>query len=301
MVKTMEFQKQLNEYINKVNNELERVFAEEKCLQRSVYDAMRYSIMAGGKRLRPVLCLAVCDMLGGCIEDALRFGVAIEHIHTYSLIHDDLPCMDNDDLRRGMPTCHKKFGEATALLAGDGLLTGAFEYLADLSKYKSASPEIVIKAVSQIAQAAGCAGMIGGQVVDLECEGKLDVDLATLDYLHYRKTGALIRASAVSGALAANATDEEVAAIAKFAEKLGLAFQIQDDILDCTGDESVLGKPIGSDAENEKTTYVTLLGLEDAIKKADVVTRDAVRVLDKFGEKAYFVKKLALNLLDRKN
>ncbi len=297
----MEFKKQLDEYINMVNAELKRVFKEENCLQRSVYDAMSYSIMAGGKRLRPVLCLAVCDMLGGCIEDALRFGVAIEHIHTYSLIHDDLPCMDNDDLRRGMPTCHKKFGEATALLAGDGLLTGAFEYLSDLDCYKSTSPETVIKAISQIASAAGCSGMIGGQVVDLDCEGKADIDLDTLDYLHYRKTGALIRVSAVCGALAAKATDDDVAAIADFAEKLGLAFQIQDDILDCIGDESVLGKPIGSDAENGKTTYATILGLEDARRKADEITTNAVVCLERFGEKADFVKKLALNLLDRKN
>lgn len=297
----MDFQKQLDEYINKINAELGKVFKDEQCLQRSVYDAMAYSIMAGGKRLRPVLCLAICHMLGGCIDDALRFGVAIEHIHTYSLIHDDLPCMDNDDLRRGMPTCHKKFGEATALLAGDGLLTGAFEYLSDLGQYKSVSPETVIKAISQISAAAGCDGMIGGQVVDLDCEGKTDVDLATLDYLHCRKTGALIRVSAVSGALAANATDQDIAAIADFAEKLGLAFQIQDDILDCTGDESVLGKPIGSDAENGKTTYVTILGLEYAKKKADEITNQAVKILDRFGEKADFVKKLAINLLDRKN
>ncbi len=297
----MEFKKQLDKYINMVNIELERVFAEEQCLQRSVYDAMRYSILAGGKRLRPVLCMAVCDMLGGCIDDALRFGVAIEHIHTYSLIHDDLPCMDNDDLRRGMPTCHKKFGEARALLAGDGLLTGAFEYLSDFNLYKSATPETVIKAIAQIARASGCAGMIGGQMVDLECEGKADIDLDTLDYLHYRKTGALIRVSAVCGALAANATDEDIAAIAVFAEKLGLAFQIQDDILDCTGDEIILGKPIGSDEENGKITYATLLGLENARKKADEITTKAVTGLDRFGEKADFVKKLALNLLDRKN
>ena len=297
----MDFKKQLDEYVSKVSTELGKVFAGEQCLQRSVYDAMGYSIMAGGKRLRPVLCMAICDMLDGCIDDALRFGVAIEHIHTYSLIHDDLPCMDNDDLRRGMPTCHKKFGEATALLAGDGLLTGAFEYLSDLSHYKSASPQTVIKAISQISAAAGCAGMIGGQVVDLECEGKTDIDIDTLNYLHYRKTGALIRVSAVSGALAANATDDDIAAIAVFAEKLGLAFQIQDDILDCTGDESVLGKPIGSDAENGKTTYVTLLGLKNARKKADEITSEAVEILDRFGKKADFVKKLALNLLDRKN
>lgn len=297
----MEFEKQLKEYVNMVNSELEKVFVEEQCLQRSVYDAMSYSIMAGGKRLRPVIALAVCDMMGGCLDDALRFGVAIEHIHTYSLIHDDLPCMDNDDLRRGMPTCHKKFGEATALLAGDGLLTGAFEYLSDLSQYKSATPETVIKVISQIATAAGCAGMIGGQVVDLECEGREDITLDVLDYLHCRKTGALIRVSAVSGALAANASDEDIAVIADFAEMLGLAFQIQDDILDCIGDESVLGKPIGSDAENGKTTYATLLGFANARKKADEITTKAVGLLDRFGEKADFVKELALYLQKRNN
>lgn len=295
----MDFEKQLKEYINKVNDELNNVFAEKECLQKVVYDAMGYSVMAGGKRLRPVLSLAVCDMLGGCADDALRFGVAIEHIHTYSLIHDDLPCMDNDDLRRGMPTCHKKFGEANALLAGDGLLTGAFEYLADLDKYKRTSATNVIKAISEIAKAAGCDGMIGGQVVDLECEGKCDVSEETLNYLHARKTGALIRVSAVTGAMAADATEEDILVISEFAKKLGLAFQIQDDILDCIGDESLLGKPIGSDAENEKTTYVTLLGLDAAKKKADSVTADAVDLLERFGKKADFVKKLALYLLDR--
>ena len=297
----MEFEKQLRSYIDKVNTELDEVFSQKECLQKVVYDAMEYSIKAGGKRLRPVLSLAVCDMLGGCTEDALRFGVAIEHIHTYSLIHDDLPCMDDDDLRRGMPTCHKKFGEANALLAGDGLLTGAFEYLSDFGRYKAVSPENVIRVISEIAKAAGCDGMIGGQVVDLECEGKSDVSEELLNYLHQRKTGALIRVSAVVGAMAASAANEDISIIGEFAQKLGLAFQIQDDILDCIGDESVLGKPIGSDAENGKTTYVTLLGLESAKEKSDFVTREAIALLDKFGEKADFVKKLALYLLDRKN
>lgn len=297
----MEFEGQLKEYVNRVNEELEKVFCEMECHQRVVYDAMRYSITAGGKRLRPVLALAVCDMLGGCMEDALRFGVAVEHIHTYSLIHDDLPCMDNDDLRRGMPTCHKKFGEANALLAGDGLLTGAFEYLSDFPMYKSASPGTVIRAISEIARAAGCDGMIGGQVVDLDCEGKSDVGEDVLNYLHHRKTGALIKVSAVVGALAADANESVIDAVGEFAQKLGLAFQIRDDILDCIGDEAVLGKPIGSDAQNEKTTYVTLLGIEGAMKKADIITADAIRIIEKFGEKSEFVKKLALYLLDRNN
>ncbi len=297
----MEFKKQLQIYVDAVKDELNKVFAEKDCLEKSVYQAMRYSIMAGGKRLRPVLTLGVCDVLGGDMNDALRFGVAVEHIHTYSLIHDDLPCMDNDDLRRGLPTCHKKFGEPTALLAGDGLLTGAFEYLSDYNCYNSATPETIVKAVFELALAAGCVGMIGGQVVDLESEGKTDINEETLNYLHKKKTGSLIRVSAILGALAANADEESVAAVADFAEKLGLAFQIQDDILDCIGDESVLGKPIGSDAENEKTTYVTLLGLDAAREKVQQLTKSAIESLDIFGEKADFLKELAAYLVHRNN
>ncbi len=296
----MDFEKKLKNYINMVNTELESLFPERDCLQKAVYDAMAYSVMAGGKRLRPVLSLAVCEMLGGDVRDALRFGVAIEFIHTYSLIHDDLPCMDDDDLRRGIPTCHKKFDEATALLAGDGLLTAAFEYLTKLDEYSSASAETVIRAVGEISKAAGCDGMIGGQVVDLTNEN-MSVSEERLTYTHNRKTGALIRTSAVVGALAAKASEDEIQAVSSFAEKLGLAFQIQDDVLDYVGDEAVLGKPIGSDAENGKTTYVTLLGLEIAKGKADEVTMQAVAELDRFGENADFVKKLAMHLLDRKN
>lgn len=297
----MEFKKQFQTYIDAVNDELNKVFAERDCPEKSVYQAMGYSIMAGGKRLRPVLTLAVCEMLGGDMSDALRFGVAVEHIHTYSLIHDDLPCMDNDDLRRGLPTCHKKFGEATALLAGDGLLTGAFEYISDYDCYKSAKPANVVKAVFELSSAAGCAGMIGGQVVDLESEGKTDINEETLNYLHKKKTGALIRVSAVLGALAASSDEMSIAAVSDFAEKLGLAFQIQDDILDCIGDENVLGKPIGSDAENKKTTYVTLLGLDAAREKVQQLTRSAIAALDSFGESAAFLKELAAYLVDRDN
>ena len=297
----MDFKKQLQTYIDAVNDELNRVFAEKDCPEKSVYQAMRYSIMAGGKRLRPALTLGVCDMLGGDMDDALRFGVAVEHIHTYSLIHDDLPCMDNDELRRGLPTCHKKFGEATALLAGDGLLTGAFEYISNYNCYKSATAQILVKAIFELATAAGCSGMIGGQVVDLESEGKTDVNEEILNYLHKKKTGALIRVSAVLGALAANADKNQIKAVAEFAEKLGLAFQIQDDILDCIGDESVLGKPIGSDAENEKTTYVTLLGLDAAREKVQQLTKSATAALSIFGAKATFLKELAAYLVDRKS
>lgn len=281
------------------SDRIREVFAEKECLQKTVYDAMSYSILAGGKRIRPVLALSVCDMLGGEACDALRFAVAIECIHTYSLIHDDLPCMDNDDLRRGRPTCHKQFDEAMALLAGDGLLTFAFEYMTDMSGYKNMSPASVLKAVNRIAAGAGCDGMIGGQVVDLECEGKTDVDEKTLTYLHNRKTGALIRVSALAGAIAAGADAEQTAAIIKYADCIGLAFQIQDDVLDCIGDAKVLGKPIGSDAENEKVTYVTLLDIEGARKKSQQLTDAAINALDIFGSKADFLKELALYLQNR--
>ena len=286
-------------YVKLVNDKLKELFAEQSCLQKLVYDAMSYSVLAGGKRIRRVLCLAVCDMLGGNLEDALRFAVGLECIHTYSLIHDDLPCMDNDDLRRGRPTCHKQFDEATALLAGDGLLTYAFEYMTDLADFKKFDAKAVLKIANEIANGAGCKGMIGGQVVDLESEGKSDLDEETLTYMHNRKTGALIRISVFAGAVCGGASDEETEALLRYADGLGLAFQIQDDILDCIGEASVLGKPIGSDAENEKTTYVTLLGLEKAKEKAKTLTDDAIDALKIFGDKAEFLKELANYLMDR--
>ena len=297
----MDFQKQFDKYRKMVNEEIDRIFYKRECLQKSVYDAMTYSVTAGGKRIRPVLALAVGDMLGADLDDVLKFGVAIECIHTYSLIHDDLPCMDNDDLRRGRPTCHKQFNEETALLAGDGLLTMAFEIISDLTSYKSLTADKVLKIACEIAKAAGCEGMIGGQVVDLESEGKTDVTEEILTYMHNRKTGALIKVPVVAGAIAAGATEEQIEALVKFADNIGLAFQVQDDILDCIGDEAVLGKPIGSDVENEKTTYVTLLGIENARKKAEGLTQNAISALDSFGEKAEFLKEFANYLMGRKN
>lgn len=295
----MEFKHQLDFYTDIIEKELRKLFDRGGCLQKVVYDAMEYSLLAGGKRIRPILTLATSEMLGGNLENAIPSAVAVECIHTYSLVHDDLPCMDNDDLRRGMATCHKKFGEATALLAGDGLLTFAFEHISDFSKYKDSSPETVLRIINEVARAAGCLGMIGGQVVDLESEGKGDVDEKTLTYMHNRKTGALIKVSVVSGAIAAGATDEQIEALVKFADNIGLAFQVQDDILDFTGDEKTLGKPIGSDKENKKTTYVTLLGVEKAKTKARELTEEAIVALDIFGEKAEFLKEMADYLMTR--
>ncbi len=297
----MTFENKMNDYVKLVNNKLTEIFAEKNVLQKPVYDAMSYSILAGGKRIRPVICLSVCDMLGGKLCDALRFAIGIECIHTYSLIHDDLPCMDNDDLRRGRPTCHKQFDEATALLAGDGLLTYSFEHMTDFAAYKSTDAKDVLKIVSEIAKGAGCEGMIGGQVVDLASEGKPDLDEQTLTYMHNRKTGALIRISALAGGICGGASEDEISALLSYADNIGLAFQIQDDILDCIGNADILGKPIGSDAENQKTTYVTLLGLEEAKNRADYLTNAAIDSLKIFGDKGQFLISLAKHLMNREN
>ena len=297
----MNFTEKRNFYTGIINNELDKMLTVPDNLQKEVYEAMRYSLMAGGKRLRPMLTLAVCDMLGGNLEDALIFGTAIECIHTYSLIHDDLPCMDNDDLRRGMPTCHKAFGETTALLAGDGLLTLAFERMADLPKYQGITFETAIKVIAEVAKCAGGMGMIGGQVVDLANESAENVPEEVLSYMHSCKTGALIRAAAVAGAIIGGADDDQIKRITEFADKLGLAFQIRDDILDFIGDESVLGKPTGSDMENMKTTYVTLLGIDEAQRRLHELSEQATEALSGFGKKSDFLICLAEYLTDRKN
>ena len=297
----MKFKEKLKFYTGIINDELDKMLTVPSNPQKEVYEAMRYSLMAGGKRLRPMLTLSVCDMLGGDMSDALVFGTAIECIHTYSLIHDDLPCMDNDDLRRGMPTCHKAFGEATALLAGDGLLTYAFERMTDFEKYKSISFETAVRITAEVAKGAGADGMIGGQVVDLANESAESVSEEELGFMHSRKTGALIRVAAVAGAMVSGADDAQLAKITEFSEKLGLAFQIRDDILDFIGDESLLGKPTGSDMENMKTTYVTLLGIDEAQRRLDKLSAQAVAALESFGEKADFLIELAKYLVNRIN
>ncbi len=297
----MKFKEKQKFYTGIINDELDRMLSVPDNPQSRVYEAMRYSLMAGGKRLRPMLTIAVCDMLGGNLEDALIFGTAIECIHTYSLIHDDLPCMDNDDLRRGMPTCHKAFGETTALLAGDGLLTLAFERMADFGKYQSISFETAVKVIAEVAKCAGGQGMIGGQVVDLKNESAENVTEDELSYMHGCKTGALIRGAALAGAIVAGADGGQIRCITEFADKLGLAFQIRDDILDFVGDEKVLGKPTGSDIENMKTTYVTLLGIDEAQRKLDALSEQAIDALSDFGDRAEFLSSLTSYLTDRKN
>ena len=244
-----------------------------------LYDAMEYSLLAGGKRIRPVLTLECCRMCGGEPETALPLAGAVEMIHTYSLIHDDLPCMDDDDLRRGRPTNHKVYGEATAVLAGDALLTAAFEVILDA---RSLPPERLLTAAAVLARAAGGWGMVGGQVLDMAGEGHA-LSLSEVEELQRMKTGALITAAAEMGCVAAGGAQEQRAAVRRYAEKLGLAFQIQDDILDVVGNAAALGKSVGSDARSEKTTFVTLKGVETCRKLVRRLTEEAKEALAVFG------------------
>lgn len=237
-------------------------------------DAMSYSLLSGGKRIRPVLTIAVCRLFGGKEEDALPFACGLEMLHTYSLIHDDLPCMDDDDFRRGKPTNHKVFGEANAVLAGDGLLTAAFGTLASASL----PAERVQRAVSVLAQAAGPAGMVGGQILDLEGEGK-SLNAEEITTIESLKTGCMIEAAARLGAIAARSTQAEEDAAAAYARKLGLAFQVRDDVLDVLGNEAEFGKPIGSDQANQKSTFVACKGLEACQTWIEALTEEAIASL----------------------
>lgn len=243
----------------------------------SLIEAMNYSLLAGGKRLRPVLTLAVCEMCGGKAEQVLPFACGVEMVHTYSLIHDDLPCMDDDDLRRGKPTSHKVFGEAMAVLAGDALLTGAFESLSQAEL----PPERVVQAVQCLASCAGCAGMVGGQVLDMDGEGHA-LSRQELETLQSLKTGALIQAAAELGCIGAGGSQAQRQAVAHYAQCLGRAFQIQDDILDVVSTSEALGKPVGSDVANDKSTFVGLLGLEECRALVQQLTQEAVEALAMF-------------------
>ncbi len=246
---------------------------------KSLHAAMRYSLMAGGKRIRPILCAAAYEhTLAGKSrpDEAIQYAMAaLEMVHTYSLIHDDLPCMDDDDLRRGMPTCHKKFGEATAVLAGDGLHVVAFELMARTGS---------LQAVLELAEAVGTYGMLGGQVADLEAEGKPEVSRSEVTNIHKRKTGALIRGSVRIGAILADADARLLAKLTIYGEKIGLAFQIIDDILDIEGDQKLLGKKVGSDSKNQKATYPAAVGLEHARSEAARLIDEALAVFDGYDD-----------------
>jgi geranylgeranyl diphosphate synthase, type II len=265
---------------------------------QTIYDAMRYSLLAGGKRLRPILCLASCELIGGTIELAMPTACALEMIHTMSLIHDDLPAMDDDDYRRGKLTNHKVYGEDIAILAGDGLLAYAFEYIA--TQTHGVSADRVLKAIANLAKAVGADGLVGGQVVDLESEGQ-EISVETLTYIHNHKTGTLLESCVVCGAILAGATDRELEKLSQFARNIGLAFQIIDDILDITATQAELGKTAGKDLQAQKATYPKLWGLEASKLEADRLVTEAKSILAEFGDRARPLAALADYITARKN
>jgi len=279
-----------------VDAQLERLLPTESVTPATIHTAMRYSVFAGGKRIRPMLCLEAARIFTTDVAPALFPGCAIEFIHTYSLIHDDLPALDNDDLRRGKPTCHKQFGEAAAILAGDALLTLAFETIAAAP----VTPERRVAMVTEIATAAGTVnGMVGGQVADLEAEGK-PVRPEMLEYIHRSKTAALIRASVTAGAICAGASVEDVARLRRFGETIGWAFQVTDDILDVEESSAALGKTAGKDIAQQKATYPSVFGLEKSHQIARELAEKAIGELDAYGAKAERLRAIAEYLVLRR-
>ena len=267
----------------------------------SLYESMKYSLTAGGKRLRPVLLLAACEFAGGNIKEAIPYACAIEYIHTYSLIHDDLPAMDNDDLRRGLPTNHKVYGDAIAILAGDGLLNCAFEAISKDMMLFYDSPEKIRKRVNaayEIAKGAGVRGMVAGQVSDIEAENAI-ASKEMLEYIHLNKTGALIRAAIKAGLYLGNPTDSMINDLEKYSENLGIAYQIADDIMDVVGNPDEMGKAAGSDEKKHKNTYTSILDIDHARNRLDELTAKAVESIEKYYDNAEFFRNLVLDLAKR--
>ncbi len=266
-----------------------------------IYEAMRYSLLAGGKRLRPILCLTTCEMIGVSAAVALPTACALEMVHTMSLIHDDLPAMDNDDYRRGKLTNHKVYGEDVAVLAGDALLTYAFEYIATQtpqieptaqSQIDGAQPQQVLRVIAQLAKAVGAAGLVGGQIVDLASEGKT-IDEGTLTYIHLHKTAALLEVSVTAGAILAGADQSAIDSLSRYAQRIGLAFQIVDDVLDITSTAETLGKSVGKDVAAQKATYPSLWGLEASQRKAQQLVDEAIAELADFDQRAQPLRAIA--------
>lgn len=294
----MNFKEELAKQAKKVDAALDKYLPTTQSYPSIIHEAMRYSVFVGGKRLRPALVLASARAVGGSEETIMPAACALELMHTYSLVHDDLPAMDNDDLRRGKLTNHKVYGEAIAILVGDALLTLSFALLADLSKLGSISSDKTVRVIAEIASAAGTTGLIGGQVVDTISSAD-EINDETLEYIHTRKTGALYRAAVRVGAILSNATNEQLEKLTYYADNLGLAFQIVDDILDIHGDEKKLGKPVGSDARNHKATYPALYGLETARDSARQAANRALNAIATFGPEAEFLRELILFVINR--
>lgn len=292
------FKEELQIRAKVIDRELEKYLPGQEEEPPMIHRAMRYSIFAGGKRLRPILVMAAAAAVGGSTEKVMPTACALEMIHTYSLIHDDLPVMDNDDYRRGRLTSHKVFGEAVAVLAGDALLTGAFELIACNGDIEGIPPRAVNKVILEVAKASGSKGMIGGQVVDMENENKT-VDADTLKYIHGHKTAALFRAAIRAGAILSGADDKQLVALTNYANHMGLAYQITDDILDVEGSQEILGKPIGSDEKRGKSTYPSLFGMQESKKLANEAVKMAISELNIFGAEADILRDIADYLLLR--
>ena len=294
----MEIKEYMAEVRELTDARLKQLLPAETEYPAIIHEAMAYSVFAGGKRFRPVLCLAACEAVCGDKQPALDAACAMECIHTYSLIHDDLPGMDNDDYRRGKLTNHRVFGEGMAILAGDALLTYAFEILAGLAEHHDARQ--VVQIMQEVSKASGTAGMIGGQVVDIISE-QVTPSKELLHYIHNHKTGALIVASARMGAILGGASQQQLAALTVYARQLGLAFQITDDILDVVGDEEKIGKPVGSDEKNQKATFPSLFGLEQSLQMAKDAVATAIAALEPFGSRGDTLAQLAQYLLGRES
>lgn len=293
----MKFKVVLKEKTSYVEKLLNKYMPKEEGYQKTIMEAMNYSLSAGGKRLRPILTLEACKIVGGNEKDAIPFAVAIEMIHTYSLIHDDLPALDNDDLRRGRKTNHIVYGENMAILAGDALLNYAFEIMLSNSLGKK-DPEKYLRAINEIAKSAGIYGMIGGQVVDVQSEDQ-QISKDKLDYIHNNKTAAIMIGCMRAGAIIGNASEEHLDEITRYAKNIGLSFQIVDDILDIVGDESKLGKKVGSDIDNNKSTYPSLLGLEKSKEIANQLINEAKESINKLSDDVEFLNGLAEYIIAR--
>lgn len=293
---TAEFDQRIQSYTQQVDAQLELIIPPDTGPASKLYQAMRYSVFNGGKRVRPALCFAAAEAISASDDNTVKIAAAVEMIHAYSLIHDDLPAMDDDDLRRGVPTCHIQFDEATAILAGDGLHSLAFKQLTNLT---GITASINLEIIAILSDLAGCNGMVTGQAVDLESTGT-QLSVEELNYMHTHKTGALIEASVVMGAMATNQADEaQVNALRSYARAIGLAFQIQDDILDVESSTEQLGKSQGSDSDNNKATYTTILGIEKAKSEAERLYQESLEALSPFDDKAEPLRALAKFIVHR--
>ena len=292
----MEFKEKLKIYQNQINKELEKYIRKNECPEKILNNSMEYSLMAGGKRLRPILVIVTYELFKKDIEKCLPYAIAIEMVHNFSLIHDDLPGIDNDDFRHGKPTNHKQFNEATAILAGDGLLNNAYMVISEDLKNTKENLDTKLKVFNEFSYSVD--RMIAGEYVDTEYEGK-EIMEEYLDYIHINKTGALLKLCVRMGAMLANCAENDLNKLTNYAEKIGLAFQIKDDILSEEGNEEILGKPVGNDKELGKCTYVSKYGLNGAKEKLEIITKEAINELKEYGEKAEFLKQLALYIQNR--